>query len=173
MAGPVVLGVDPGTRRLGWGIVARDGTRLRHVAHGVIRMQDEAPLADRLVAIERGLVGVLGAHAVAAASVEGLFFHRDAQAAAKLGHARGVVLLVCARAGLAVHEYAPARVKLTVTGAGRAEKTQVAQMIRALLGLAEVPPADAADALAVAVTHLQHSRLTPVLPVITPKRRAV
>jgi len=171
MAGLVVLGVDPGTRRLGWGIVARDGTRLRHVAHGVVRMQESAPLADRLVAIERGLVEVLDTHRVGAASVEGLFFHRDAQAAAKLGHARGVVLLVCARVGLAVHEYPPARVKLTVTGAGRAEKTQVAMMIRALLGLPETPPADAADALAIAVTHLQHSRLVPA--VNTARRRAV
>jgi crossover junction endodeoxyribonuclease RuvC len=92
--------------------------------------------------------------------VESLFFHKDAQAAAKLGHARGVVLLALARAGVAIAEYPPARVKRTVVGTGQAEKRQVALMVRALLRLADVPPADAADALALAVTHL---RLGPLL----------
>src|SRR5450432_3010562 len=151
-----VLGIDPGTRRLGWGVVEKIGTRLSHVAHGVIRANEEDPLAERLVVIERELVAVVVAHAPERASVESIFFAKDAQAAAKLGHARGVALLVCARAGLAVHEYAPARVKLAVAGHGRAEKAQVAQMVRVVLGLKVVPEGDAADALALAIAHLQH-----------------
>ena len=153
----LVLGLDPGTRHFGWGVVERRGTRLVHHAHGIVHTDETAPIAVRLVTIERELVEVVRAHAPEAASVESLFFAKDAQAAAKLGHARGVALLVCARAGLDVFEYAPARVKRTVAGSGRAEKAQVAQMIRVLLGLAAAPPADAADALAVAVTHLQHA----------------
>ena len=154
-AGLTVLGLDPGTRNFGWGVVRKAGTRLAHVAHGVIGVEGEGPLGERLVAIERALVEVVRAHAPDEASIEALFFAKDAQAAAKLGHARGVALLVCARAGLPSFEYAPARVKRTVAGAGRADKAQVAQMVRVLLGLAQIPRADAADALAIAVTHLQ------------------
>jgi crossover junction endodeoxyribonuclease RuvC len=155
----IVLGIDPGTRRFGWGVVERSGTRLIHRGQGVIVADERQPIASRLVTIESALVEVVRAHAPLVASIESLFYAKDAQAAAKLGHARGVALLVCARAGLAVHEYAPAHVKRAVAGSGRAEKTQVAQMIRIVLGLPSLPPADAADALALAVTHLQHSRL--------------
>jgi crossover junction endodeoxyribonuclease RuvC len=151
---PVVLGLDPGTRHFGWGLVERRGTRLSHVAHGIVHTDERQSIAQRLVFVERALVDVLAAHTPDEASVEALFFAKDAQAAAKLGHARGVALLVCARAGLAVYEYPPALVKRAVAGHGRAEKTQVAQMIRVVLGLAAPPPADAADALALAVTHL-------------------
>jgi crossover junction endodeoxyribonuclease RuvC len=153
----IVLGLDPGTRHFGWGVVVRRGTRLVHVGHGVVDTDEREPIAKRLVVIERELVEVLRVHAPEMASVEALFFAKDAQAAGKLGHARGVALLVCARAGLEVFEYPPARVKRTVAGSGRAEKSQVAQMIRVILGLAAAPPTDAADALAVAVTHLQHA----------------
>ena len=150
-----VLGLDPGTRNFGWGVVSKTGTRLVHVAHGVISVADEGTLGDRLVSIERQLLAVIAEHRPAEAGIESLFFAKDAQAAAKLGHARGVALLVCARAGLAFGEYAPALVKRTVAGAGRAEKPQVAQMIRIMLGLTIVPKPDAADALAIAVTHIQ------------------
>jgi crossover junction endodeoxyribonuclease RuvC len=151
----IVLGIDPGTRHFGWGVVERRGTRLRDCGHGVVHTDDQQPIAIRLVAIEIALVDVVRRYAPTMASVETLFYAKDAQAAAKLGHARGVALLVCARAGLPVHEYAPALVKRTVAGSGRAEKAQVAQMIRVVLGLAHLPASDAADALAVAVTHLQ------------------
>jgi crossover junction endodeoxyribonuclease RuvC len=151
----IVLGIDPGTRNFGWGIVARVGTRLVHIAHGVISPDTDTSIAERLVVIERELDANLAAHHPTHASVESMFFSKDAQAAAKLGHARGVALLVCARAGLGVAEYPPARVKRTVAGHGRADKTQVAQMIRVILGLAIAPKSDAADALALAVTHLQ------------------
>jgi len=153
--GLTVLGIDPGTRRLGWGVVRREGTRLLHVAHGVIAAKESLPLAERLVIMERGLLEVLAGHTVDMASVESLFFAHDPQAAAKLGHARGVALLVCARAGLDVAEYAPARVKRTVAGHGQADKKQVAEMMRVILSLRAAPASDAADALAIAVTHLQ------------------
>jgi crossover junction endodeoxyribonuclease RuvC len=153
----LVLGLDPGTRHFGWGVVLRRGSRLVHVAHGIVHTDESAPIAERLVVIERELIKVLDAHKPQVASVEALFFAKDPQAAGKLGHARGVALLVCARAGLEVFEYPPARVKRTVAGNGAAQKSQVAQMIRVILGLPAAPPADAADALAVAVTHLQHA----------------
>ena len=155
-----VLGLDPGTRRVGGGVIARDGTRVKHVAHGVIALGD-GPLAERLVRLRLELLAVVDAHGPVAAGVEGMFFHRDAQAAAKLGHARGVALLVCGERSLPVFEYAPARVKRTVAAYGRAEKAQVGAMVRALLGLASVPAADAADALAIALTHLAGSPVTP------------
>lgn len=160
----IVLGLDPGTRHFGWGVVERIGTRLRHIAHGVLDVDKEGDLGERLVVIESELVVVIERYKPDQASIESLFFAKDAQAAAKLGHARGVGLLVCARAGLASFEYAPARVKKTVAGAGRADKAQVAQMIRIVLGLTEIPRPDAADALAIAVTHLQGSRLPPPPP---------
>lgn len=154
-----VLGLDPGTRHFGWGLVERVGQRLRHVAHGVVSPRDTLPLGERLVIIERGLIAAVEEHAPHAAAIESLFFARDASAAAKLGHARGVGLLVVSRAGLEAAEYPPARVKLTVAGGGRADKNQVAQMVRVLLGLPEAPASDAADALAVAITHLQRACL--------------
>jgi crossover junction endodeoxyribonuclease RuvC len=156
-AANIVLGLDPGTRHFGWGIVERRGTRLLHRAHGVVHTDESVAIALRLVTIEHELVEVVRAHQPEIASVEAIFYAKDPQAAAKLGHARGVALLVCARAGLEVFEYPPARVKLAVAGNGRADKAQVAQMIRVLLGLSAAPPADAADALALAVTHLQHA----------------
>ena len=161
-----VLGIDPGTRHFGWGVVDRVGTRLVHVAHGVIHTDVKGTIAERLVVIERELDVALAAHSPTHASIETLFFAKDATAAAKLGHARGVALLVCARAGLPIAEYPPARVKRTVANQGRADTEQVAQMIRVILGLLTCPPSDAADALALAVTHLQHS---PFLPVVVGK----
>jgi crossover junction endodeoxyribonuclease RuvC len=159
----IAVGIDPGTRYLGWGVVVRTGSTLGHVAHGVIQPDTKLSLARRLEWIERELSQVLAEHRPDVGSVETLFFHKDAQAAAKLGHARGVVLLSLARAGIEVAEYAPARVKRTVVGSGRADKRQVQQMIRTLLGLAEAPSNDAADALALAVTHLRLGTLSPVL----------
>ncbi len=150
-----MLGLDPGTRHFGWGVVQRLGSRIVHVAHGVIDAGDKAPLAERLVGIEAALVTVLQEHAPHEASIESIFFAKDAQAAAKLGHARGVALLVCARRGLIAFEYPPARVKQTVTGSGRADKAQVAHMMRVMLGLEQMPRFDATDALAVAITHVQ------------------
>lgn len=159
----IVLGIDPGTRNLGWGVVVRSGNRLRHQAHGVIVMDGESPLAARLTVLERELNDVIARFRPDVGSVESLFFHKDAQAAAKLGHARGVVLLCLARASVAVAEYAPARVKRTVTGRGLADKRQVSMLVRATLALSELPPPDAADALALAITHLRAAPLQALL----------
>lgn len=150
-----VLGIDPGTRHLGWGVVERVGTRLSHVAHGVIDTDTEQGLASRLVEIDDALTVVIAEHRPEIGAIESLFFSKDPQSAAKLGHARGVVLLRLTRAGLVLHEYSPALVKRTVVGRGAAEKKQVAMVVSALLQLGELPRADAADALAIAVTHLQ------------------
>jgi crossover junction endodeoxyribonuclease RuvC len=151
----LVLGIDPGTRFLGWGLVSRDASRLTHVAHGVAAFSAEAELAQRLVLIEQAVVDVLETYKPDAAAVESLFFHKDAQAASKLGHARGVVLLVLCRQQVPFAEYPPAHVKRTVTGRGGADKQQVALMMKAVLGLGRLPRADATDALALAVTHLR------------------
>jgi crossover junction endodeoxyribonuclease RuvC len=156
----IALGIDPGTLHLGWGVVSRAGNRLEHIAHGVIDLDPKLPLAKRLTHIEVGLNALVERYRPTVGSVEGLFFHKDAQAAAKLGHARGVVLLSLARAGVDIAEYPPARVKRTIVGNGQAEKKQVAMMIRAVLSLNELPRPDAADALALAVTHL---RLGPLI----------
>src|SRR5262245_41640672 len=156
----VILGVDPGTRRLGWGVVTREGSRLRHRGHGVVVLDPDASLADRLAVIETELSDVIRRFGPDTGSVESIFFHKDAQAAAKLGHARGVVLLCLARAGVAVAEYPPARVKRTVAGKGSADKRQVAQIVRVLLGLDGTPELDASDALALAITHLRAAPLT-------------
>ena len=165
----IVLGIDPGTRRLGWGVVAREGSRLRHRGHGVIRLDPSAPLAERLTVLEEELTGVIRRFEPATGSVETLFFHKDAQAAAKLGHARGVVLLCLARSGVGVAEYAPARVKRAVGGSGLSDKRQVGAIVRAVLRLDEVPPLDASDALALAITHLRAAPLA--LAALTARRR--
>jgi crossover junction endodeoxyribonuclease RuvC len=148
-----VLGIDPGSIRCGWGIVERRGTRLVHHGHGVVRLTDGAPLPDRLARLRAELAKVLDANGAVGVAVEDVFSHKNARAALLLGHARGVVLEVCAARTLEIAAYPPALVKRAVTGSGKAEKPQVAKMVQVLLGLAEVPPADAADALAVAICH--------------------
>jgi crossover junction endodeoxyribonuclease RuvC len=149
-----VIGIDPGTRHLGWGILTRTGTRIEHVAHGVIDTHLDGSLADRLVEIDTELEAVICAHSPDVGAVESIFFSKNANSAAKLGHARGVILLRLARAGLAIHEYPPALVKRSVAGKGAADKKQVAMVMTAILRLASPPRSDAADALAVALTHL-------------------
>jgi len=156
----IALGIDPGTLNLGWGVVSRSGNRIQHIAHGVIRLDGKQSLALRLRRIDEQLAEIVERYHPDVGSVESLFFHKDAQAAAKLGHARGVILLGLARADVPVAEYPPARVKRTIAGRGQADKRQVALMVRAVLSLDQVPPSDAADALALAVTHL---RLGPLL----------
>ena len=149
-----VLGIDPGTRHLGWGVLSRQGTRMEHVAHGVIDTVEDSPLADRLLLIDTALEAVIAEHRPDVGAVESLFFAKNAQSAAKLGHARGVVLLRLAHAGLPIREYAPALVKRTVVGRGAADKKQVALVVSAMLRLEKPPRPDAADALAIALTHM-------------------
>jgi crossover junction endodeoxyribonuclease RuvC len=158
-----VLGIDPGTRHLGWGVLDSVGTRITHVAHGVIDVDETGTLAERLVEIDTALEVVIALHRPEVGAVEGLFFAKDAQSAAKLGHARGVVLLRLARASLPIREYAPALVKRTVVGRGAADKKQVAMVVTSILRLAAPPRSDAADALAIALTHLNVARFDAAL----------
>jgi crossover junction endodeoxyribonuclease RuvC len=153
-----VLGIDPGSRRTGWGVVQLEGTRLRHIASGTIAVPEKLPLPKRLRLIHQGLQQVIAEHQPEAVAVEEIFFAKYANAALKLGHARGVALLVVAESELEVHEYPPAIVKRTVVGRGSADKTQVGRLVSAVLGLKTPPEEDAADALAVAITHIQASR---------------
>ena len=157
MTGPIrILGIDPGLRRTGWGIVTIDGNRLTFLACGSLATDEKTGLARRLVAIHDGLRHVVDEYAPDEAAVEATFVNRDAVATLKLGQARGIAMLVPARAGLEVAEYAPNVVKKTVVGAGHGEKAQIRMMIGVLLPKADPQSEDAADALAIAVCHAHH-----------------
>jgi crossover junction endodeoxyribonuclease RuvC len=150
----IVLGVDPGSRRCGYGAVDRDGSRFRVVDSGVL-IPGELPIAERLASILTGLVQVIARVGAEEVAVEAAFAGRSIQSALVLGHARGVVLAVSAGAGLPVFEYAPSQVKLAVAGNGRADKAQMVKMAQVLLRV-RTEIADEADALAVAVCHHAH-----------------
>lgn len=138
---------------MGWGIIDMNGTRLIHVAHGVIATKTAEGLGPRLMRLHRELEAVIAAHAPAAIAVEQAFVHKDPQAALKLGHARAVALLAAAQAGLEIAEYTPNHIKKCIVGNGHAGKEQVQAMVRRLLPQCAVTQADAADALATAITH--------------------
>jgi crossover junction endodeoxyribonuclease RuvC len=151
-----ILGIDPGLRRTGWGVVEIEGNRLAFVACGSVETDDRATVAARLVTIHAGLSRIVAEFRPDEAAVEATFVNRDATATLKLGQARGIALLVPAQAGLAVAEYAPNLVKKTIVGAGHGEKAQIRMMIGVLLPKADPQSEDAADALAIAVTHAHH-----------------
>jgi crossover junction endodeoxyribonuclease RuvC len=151
-----IIGIDPGLRNTGWGVVEVFGSRLAYVASGSVRSNDKSRLGARLRDIYEGLAAVIAEHEPHEAAVEETFINRDPQSALKLGQARGIALVVPALAGLEVAEYAANLIKKTVTGNGHAEKAQIAMMVKVLLPKCESPSADAADALAVAITHAQH-----------------
>lgn len=157
-----VLGIDPGTRKTGWGVVEKKGTRLRAIACGVIRVSERKPLSERLHLIHRDLTKVFREYEPTAMALEDMFFAKYANAAMKLGHARGVAMLAGAQFELRVNEYPPALVKRTVAGKGNASKAQVGRLVGAILGLTELPGEDATDALAVAITHLQSGGLSAI-----------
>lgn len=165
----IAIGIDPGTRNLGWGVVSSEGNRLRHVGHGVIRLSGDDQLPKRLLQIGDRLGEILDQYRPEVGSVEGIFFDKNAQSAAKLGHARGVVLFCLERARVMVREHSPARVKRTLTGNGNAEKSQVSRMVQAILRLESAPPADASDALAIAITEL---RIDPRAHALEEEKRA-
>jgi crossover junction endodeoxyribonuclease RuvC len=152
-----VLGIDPGLRNLGWGVIDVTGARLTHVANGICHSESgDGDLADRLLRLHGELTEVLRRFAPDAAAVEHTFVNKDAVATLKLGQARGIALLVPAQFGLAVGEYAPNAVKKTVVGVGHAAKVQVDHMVRLHLPGVEIAGADAADALAIAICHAHH-----------------
>ena len=152
-----IIGIDPGLRRTGWGVVESDGAGLRFVACGSVVSDETESLGARLRQIFDGLSRVLAELAPVEAAIEQTFVNRDAAATLKLGQARGIALLVPALSGLAIAEYAPNAVKKTVVGNGHGDKTQIRAMVRCLLPRATFDSADAADALAIAITHA-HSR---------------
>ncbi len=158
-----ILGIDPGLRRTGWGVIAIEGNRLGFLACGSLATDDKATLPDRLVTIHDGLRRVVAELAPDEAAVEATFVNKDAVATLKLGQARGIALLVPAIAGLPVAEYAPNLVKKTIVGAGHGEKAQIRMMLGVLLPKADPKTHDAADALAIAICHAHH-RQTPSLP---------
>ena len=159
-----VLGIDPGTAITGYGVVERDGDHLVALSHGVITTPADWPLAQRLQEIYRQLRALAAEWRPESAAVEEIFFSKNARTALMVGHARGVVLLALADAGLPIQEYKPAEVKEAATGYGAAPKRQVQLMVQHLLGLDEPPgPDDAADALAVAICHVHSARWRSLL----------
>lgn len=151
----LLLGLDPGLRNTGWGVIETVSNKLRHVANGVVHSGD-GPLAERLLRLHSELRAVVAAHRIDSAAVEETFVNMDGKATLKLGQARGVVMLVPAQAGLPVAEYPANTIKKSVVGYGHADKAQIAHMISMLLPGADVSSPDAADALAVAVCHAHH-----------------
>jgi crossover junction endodeoxyribonuclease RuvC len=152
-----IIGIDPGLRRTGWGVIDTDGVRLGYVACGAVTSEADGGLGFRLRQLFDGLSGVLAEFSPAEAAIEQTFVNRDASATLKLGQARGIALLVPALAGLAIAEYAPNAVKKTVVGAGHGDKTQIRAMVKCLLPRAVPDGPDAVDALAIAITHA-HTR---------------
>ncbi|OCX64717.1 crossover junction endodeoxyribonuclease RuvC [Thioclava sp. SK-1] len=150
-----VIGIDPGLRNLGWGVIDMEGSKLRHVANGTLHSAGDA-LANRLAVLYRDLTAVFDSYVPEAAGVEQTFVNKDAVATLKLGQARGVALLVPALAGLEVGEYAPNAVKKTVVGVGHADKKQVQHMVAHQLPGVKFDSADSADALAIAICHALH-----------------
>ena len=155
-----IIGIDPGLRRTGWGVIESDGHRLGFVASGLITSNGKADLASRLVQLFEGLSGVLASWEPEEAAVENTFVNKDASATLKLGQARGIALVAPALSGLAVAEYAPNMVKKTVVGSGHAGKEQIGAMIGHLLPKAKPESEDEADALAIAITHAHHRSWT-------------
>lgn len=152
-----VLGIDPGSQTMGWGVVEGDGRRYSLVAYGSVRVPSSLKFSARLLRMCEGLEEVIAVHRPDACALEDAFLATNVKVSMKLGQVRGVVLLVAERAGLEISEYSPRSIKQTVVGYGNAEKHQVQEMVRLLLALKSVPsPHDAADALAVAICHFHH-----------------
>lgn len=161
----IILGIDPGTAMLGYGIVERTGSRLRAIDYGVVRTSADLPLPQRLEAIYLSVTDLIELHAPGLVGVERLFFTKNAQTAFAVGHARGVVLLAAARHDLEIREATPNEVKVATAGHGSASKEQVGRMVQAILGLSEVPaPDDAADALAIAICVANRERSVSRIP---------
>ncbi|MEW9919259.1 crossover junction endodeoxyribonuclease RuvC [Marimonas sp. MJW-29] len=152
-----IIGIDPGLRNLGWGVIDVTGNRLFHVANGICHGVGEV-LAERLLSLHQQLSEVVATHAPAAAAVEQTFVNKDGAGTLKLGQARGIALLVPAQAGIPVGEYAPNTIKKTVVGVGHADKAQVAHMVRMQMPGIEFAGPDAADALAIAICHAHHGQ---------------
>ena len=154
-----ILGVDPGTRHTGYGVIDVVSGKLRHVTHGVISTASKADLWVRIHAIHVEISSIVGETRPDDLAIEKCFVSKNVSSALKLGHTRGAIIVACMSAGMRVHEYAPTEIKSAVTGYGRAEKDQVAQVVQTILGLGKRPASDAADALAAAICHSHGANL--------------
>ncbi len=154
-----ILGIDPGSQITGYGLIEAGPGQSRALLSGTVRPRRGLSLPDRLHAIHKDLSAILAEHEPDVVAVETAFYHKSARSVLVLGHVRGVVLLAACEAGASVQEYAPREIKMAVTGSGSASKDRVAYMVRAILGLRELPPPDAADALATALCHWHRSGL--------------
>ena len=152
-----ILGLDPGLGTTGWGLIRAEGNRLFHIGNGELKTSASAPLAERLARLADQLEALLAEHRPDAAAVEEVFVNKNPQSTLKLGQARGVTLMIAARSGIPVEEYAARLVKKAIVGTGSAEKVQVHAMVERLLPGAKIAGPDAADALAVAITHAHHA----------------
>lgn len=155
-----IIGIDPGLQNTGWGIVQVDGPRLFHVANGTIKSDSKKPLSDRLTQLFDGLVAVIADYEPHYAAVEETFLNTNPQSTLKLGQARGIAMLVPARAGLSVAEYSPNHIKKAVVGKGKAQKEQVHAMVQYILPGVKINGPDASDALAIAICHSHHLQTT-------------
>ena len=162
--GSAVLGIDPGSRKTGWAVIAPQGSGLRYIDSGCIVLDARTPLVERLGKLLDALQGLFAEHPAAELAIEAAFVHENPHTALVLGQARGLPIALAAQRGMAVHEYPPALVKRRVVGSGRADKMQMREMVRIILGLQDLPGEDEADALAVAIAHLRGV----VLPVSRP-----
>ena len=160
----LILGLDPGLGTTGWGIVRAEGNRLTHLANGQLKTAPSEPLANRLAHLATMLEAILADHAPSAAAVEEIFLNKNPQSTLKLAQARGVALMLAARSGLIVGEYAPRLIKKAVVGTGAAEKAQVHAMVQRLLPGVAITGPDAADALAIAITHAHHLATSTRIP---------
>ncbi len=148
-----ILGIDPGTLVTGYGMVEKRRNGLAGVLHGEIRVSRDQLFSERLLRIYDGLTKIVKTSSPDMVALEDIFYGKNIKSLIKQGHARGVILLAASHSGLPVYEYSPLEIKQAVVGYGRAEKSQVQQMVKAILGLSELPPKDAADALAIAICH--------------------
>ncbi len=158
-----ILGIDPGSLRMGFGVVEKSGTKLVGIAAGVIRVPQSMPMPKRLMLLRRAVVDLIAQYAPNECAVEDVFFSNDVRAALKLGQARGVILATFAEHDLEIGEYPPAVIKRAVAGSGNADKTQVARMVMTMLRFDSAPTADATDALAIAITHANRSPLASLI----------
>src|SRR5829696_3727426 len=159
--GRIILGIDPGTATMGWGVVRQEGNRLSYVQHGAVITPSNWEMPRRLGRLFDGVTELLRGYRPETVAVEELFFNTNVTTAITVGQARGVAILAAYKAGIEVHEYTPLQVKQAITSYGRADKLQVQEMVRVLLNLREIPrPDDAADGLAIAITHAFSSRMS-------------
>ncbi|MBU5614983.1 crossover junction endodeoxyribonuclease RuvC [Geomonas azotofigens] len=159
----IILGIDPGSRKTGYGLISKQGNRLVHIDNGAIFTQSAKDFPQRLEKIFTGLSAIIAEYQPDVVAVEDVFLAKNAMSALKLGQARGAAIVAAVNVGLPVHEYTAMQVKQAVVGTGRAEKTQVQQMIKALLNLPEIAQEDASDALAVAICHAHSAGISALL----------